>query len=398
MLEKQDVFSDTVGSIDNYDVDEAIRVILTTAKQLCDETASAIHRIRMNWVGGLIERYRINPGRPMVHLSDILDSTQIGVSGDARQILLEPWQSLGEIPGSFRSAGLFRGIRELVHGKPKRLARLGTWEFFGSLTGFKADDLEPFVTRLRISGGRYMRLIENPRLPFDLATNSGTRLIGYQGDANSRNSAFTNKDPLLHEDYAACVRGVVGNISITRTVTDEGGFGEWAHLRTNVGRLITAITRVAGLDNSTDQKLANNPLPLWLHLCDDFLIAACISALWDAEGSINFRDLKISQAVALDEGEEWRLPEWPANTPLRRLPNGQVKVMESPPLLLVSAALLLRRLGIVSRILPLKASMTSTGPTSYWQLRIHHDQSIERFRQQIKLLSLSKAMNLAKGA
>ncbi|HEV2137559.1 MAG TPA: LAGLIDADG family homing endonuclease [Nitrososphaerales archaeon] len=238
-------------------------------------------------------------------------------------------------------------------------------------------------------------MVENPKLPFNLATVSGARLIGYQGDANSRNAALTNKDPLLHEDYAKCVRDVVGDLTISTTTSNRGGFCEGTYFRTNVGRLITTVTKVAGIDNSVDQKLANNPLPFWLHVCDPLLIGACISALWDAEGSVNYRDLKLAQAVPLDAREEWMLPKWPANIPFRQLQNElQGKMVMNPPLLLVSASLLLGRLGVISRILPVKASTTSTGPTAYWQLRIHHDESIRRFRRQINLLSMHKAKAL----
>jgi hypothetical protein len=270
---------DSAEHLENYEIDETISKIRSSGKQLCDETASAIHRFRMTWVEALIERYMTNPGRTVVHLCDLLDSTQISVAIDSRQVLLDYWKRLGELPGPFRSLGRLRGVRDLIHGRPSRFVRLDTWKFFGTLTGLKIVDLEPFVTKLRISSGRTMRVVEHPKFPFNLATVSGARLIGYQGDANSRNAAFTNKDLLLHEDYAKCVRGVVGDLTITTSVSNRGGFGTGTYLRTNVGRLITTVARVAGLDNSVDQKLANNPLPLWLHACDPFLIGACISAL-----------------------------------------------------------------------------------------------------------------------
>jgi len=392
---EQGELEDSVGRLENYEIEGTISKVRSAGKQLRDDTTSAINRFKMNWVESLIERYRRSPGRPVVHLSDLLDSTQVGVRSDARKILLEYWSRIGQLPSISVGSERFRRIRELVNTNVPRLARLDTWKLFGSLTGFKVDDLEPYVNRLRISGGRHMRIVERPKLPFNLATISGARLIGYQGDANSQNAAFSNRNRILHEDYAACVREVVGGITITRTVLNRGGFSEGTYFRTNVGKLITSVTRVADLDNSVDQKLANNPLPLWLHVCDPSLIAACISTLWDAEGSINFRDLKLAQAVPLAPGEEWGIPNWPRNIPFRQLSYElQSKMISNPPFLLVSAALLLRRLGIISRLLAVKASMTSTGPTAYWHLRVHKDESINRFRSQIKLLSGSKARAL----
>jgi hypothetical protein len=389
----------SAGLLESYDVEEAIGVVRSAGQQLCNDTASAIHRFMMNWVEDLIERHRRNPGRPVVHLSDLLDSTQIGVRADARQILLEYWERLGEIPGAFKHSEQLRGIRDSANGRLARFARLDTWKLFGRLTGFGINDLEPFVTMLRISGGRYMRTVDHPKLPFNLATISGARLIGCQYDANSRNAAFTNKDHLLHADYENCVRDVVGDITITKTVSTRGGFGEGAYFRTNVGRLITSITRVAGFDNSVDQKLANNPLPLWLYTCNAPLIAACISALWDAEGSVNFHDVKTSQAVPFTPSRRDEIPRWPLNIAFGRMSRtGQENVLETPPLLLASAALLLRGMGVISRLWPSKASLTSTGPTAYWQLRIGDKRSIQTFRSQVHLVSAWKNDHLASSA
>ena len=391
--------TNSTGPPENFDVEDAIRPVRTVGQQLCDDTVSAIHHFRMNWVEGLIERYRKNPGGPVVHLSDLLNSTQVGVRTDARQILLEYWERLGEIPGAFNQSEQLRGIRDLVNGRLARFARLDTWKLFGSLTGFRIDDLEPFVVMLRISGGRCMRTVERPKLPFNLATVSGARLIGYQGDANSSNASFTNKDQLLHADYEKCVRDVVGDMTITRTVSTQGGFGEGAYYRTNVGRLITSITRVAGFDNSVDQKLANNPFPLWLHACNTLLIAGCVSALWDAEGSVNFHDVKTSQAAPFAPSGLDEIPRWPLNVAFGGMSYPeQVSVLRKPPLLLVSAALLLRKMGVVSRLWPSKASMTSTGPTAYWQLRIIDKSSIQAFRNQVHLVSAWKSGSLASSA
>lgn len=392
----QDELKDSAEHLGNYEIEETLSKVRSAGKQLCDDTASAINRFRMSWVESLIERYERRPGRPVIHLSDLLDSTQVGIEAGARLILLGHWSKMRELPAALGRSEQFRGIRDLASGRLARFARLDTWKFFGSLTGFRIDDLEPFVTALRISGGRHMRTVEFPKLPFNLATISGARLIGYQGDANSQNAAFTNKDELLHSDYAKCVRDVVGGITITKTVSTRGGFGEGSYLRTNVGRLITSITRVAGLDNSLDQKLANNPLPLWLHACNAILIAACISALWDAEGSVNFHDVKTSQAVLFAAPNLNDIPRWPSNIPFGRMSHsGQEKLLETPPRLLVSTALLLRRIGVISRLCPSKASMTSTGPTAYWQLRIGDVKSIEAFRSQVRLLSAWKTEQLA---
>jgi len=305
------------------------------------------------------------------------------------------WNRLVHQPPKQRPWERLRGIRDYAYGHPSRLPRLSTWKLFGKLAGFDIDDLERHVTMLRTSSGRYTRTVEQVNLPFSLSTIPGARLIGYQGDANSRNAAFSNRDPVLHADYADCVRRVVGEITIRNTNLHRGGFGAGDYARTNVGELVTILVGVTGFDNSLDQKLANNPLPLWLNVSTDSLIAACLSALWDAEGSVNFRDLKLGQAVPLPPQLSKYLPNWPENVPFRQVPvEIQTTISRGPPLLLVSSALFLRRLGIPSHLTPTKASMTSTGPTAYWLLRIHQDESIRTFRRRIGLMSPSKRKSL----
>jgi len=239
-------------------------------------------------------------------------------------------------------------------------------------------------------------MVEGPKLPFNLATEAGARLIGYLGDSNSRNSAFSNKSRALHEDYQNCVREVIGDVTITTTKSERGGFSPGDYLRTNVGNLLTRITSVAGLNNNIDQKLADNPIPLWLHVCRVEVIAACISALWDAEGSVNFHDLKVSQATLLRGELGEKIPNWPSNLAYGVLSRAsQAVVLREPPLLLVSASLLLRKLGIRSRLRPSKVSMTSTGATTYWQLRVNDIQSISQFQSQVSLVSQNKSDRLA---
>jgi hypothetical protein len=290
---------------------------------------------------------------------------------------------------------MFRGIASFIAGRASTCSRLRTWKEFSRLSGLSIDALEPFVNRLRTSGGRHTRWVESPRLPFNLATISGARLLGYQGDVNSSNSALTSKDISLHEDFEALVREVVGEMKVTRSVV-RGGLGRGLYLRTNAGKLVARIALVAGFNNTVDQKLANNPLPVWLFDCDRSVVAACLGSLWDTEGSVNFRDLKLSQAVLFELQDENAIPAWPSNRPFGGLRESEQRsVLQTPPLLLVSAALLLRSIGIVSRLMPTKVCMTSTGPTSYWQLRVSDDAGIRRFHMTVSLKVVRKQERLA---
>jgi len=259
------------------------------------------------------------------------------------------------------------------------------------LTGFDVNSLEPYVSSLRTSDGLHIRMLRDPKLPFDLATPEGARLIGYYGDSNNRNGAFTNKDPALHADFRTVVRQVFGDLTLSETVASRGGFAEGRYIRTNVGKIAPAALTIAGFNNTCDQKQANNPLPAWIFKCEHLVKTECLSALWDAEGSVNFRDLKLGQAVPVSLYPGDNIPTWPSNKPFRQVSlDNQTRVLESPPLLLVSAALLLYSLGIVSRLMPTKLSSAQGAITAYWQLRVQRDESIKAFHSQIRLRSEHK--------
>ena len=291
----------------------------------------------------------------------------------------------------------FRNITNFSKGRSLRPSRLGTWKEFANLeSGLPIRSLEPDVAFMRISDGKFIRTISNPKLPINLATPAGAKVIGYRGDVHHSNSSFTNKNPVLHEDYRRCVTTVVGDISITETLLDHGGFTTTHYLRTNVGYFITRLATIAGLENGIDQPHANNPAPVWLVRCDDDTIGAYLAALWDAEGSVNEHDIKLSQAVSL----QWLptsvdVPYWPSRiTPNQLEEQSRRYVIERPPLLLVSAAILLSKFGIVSHLQPIGLSRSGSDIKFYWQLRIHKTSDARIFRDKIKLLSHNKLQTL----
>jgi hypothetical protein len=327
----------------------------------------------------------------LVHLCDLTENSIVYLRPEGRPVVQRYWERLGALKGKRWAWYNYRAIVDYVRGASGRIARLKKWKEFAKQTGFDANSLEPFVSSLRVSDGLYIRTLRDPKLPLNLATPAGARLIGYHGDSNNRNGAFTNKDSVLHEDFRKTVRQVFGDLTMSETVSKRGGFKDGKYIRSNVGIIVPAALTVAGFDNTRDQKQANNPLPQWLFECSRLVRSECLSALWDAEGSVNFRDLKIGQAIpaALYAGET--IPVWPSNKPFRRITlDNQSLVLEHPPLLLVSAALLLYSLGIVSRLMPTKLSSSQGETTAYLQLRVQRDESIKAFHAQISLRSEHK--------
>jgi len=153
---------------------------------------------------------------------------------------------------------------------------------------------------------------------------------------------------------------------------------------------------VAGLDNTREQRSTNNPAPSWFFVCPVLVIASFLAALWDAEGSSHKRDVKLRQAVELFHLDtRLDIPRWPDSLRLGEFDQQTLnQVLNRPPRILTSTALLLARLGIVSHVLPERLSNTENGISAYWHLRIGRNASVRIFFEKVRLLSPNKERNL----
>ena len=370
-----------------YDYHATCRLVTELSEKLIRETNSAEHRFRPKWTESLMSRYQRTPGRPIVHLSNLVDNCIVNLDSGGREIVRPYWEKLVSLRGGRWAWYNYRGIIDFIGGSTTRIARLWTWNEFAKLTGFDVNRLEPYVKSLQVSDGRYIRTLTEPKLPINLATESGGRLIGYRGDSHYRNAAFTNRIPELHQDYKQVIRDVLGNLSFTETAI-VGGFTRKTYLRTNVGYLVSSVLGKAGFENKRAQKQSNDPLPIWMFSCDPLTRGGSLGALWDAEGSVHPHDLKVGQAAICTQDSSEQFPVWPANKAFRGLTcEAQEAVLQSPPMLLVSAALLLMSFNIVSRLMPTKVARVDDVPTGYWHLRVERDESIANFAKHIHLRS-----------
>jgi hypothetical protein len=363
------------------------------AEGLIHETDSREHRFRASWVDLLLERYTQRPGSPIMHLSDFTDHARVHLRPEARAQVDPYWHQLVALDGR-RAWKHFRSVVNYLKDEPV-LPRIKQWKDFGRLTGFDMNSLEPHVDSIRLSDGPHIRMLNNPKLPVNLATPAGARLIGYYFDSNSRNGAFTNKDSALHEDFRKTVREVFGDLTISETLLKRGGFCEGAYIRTNVGCAVRSALSVAGFDCTRDQTQANNPLPSWMFNQSSLVKSECLSAVWDTEGSVNYHDVKMRQAAPFIPCGNEILPTWPKTIAFRRTCfHNQSHVFHSPPLVVVSAALLLYSMGVVSRLVPTGLTLSHGDPTAYWQLRVEREASIQEFHSRIKLRSAEKQSKL----
>ncbi len=383
--------------LEPYDVEDAIAQVQHLAEGLIETTRHAKHRFREEWVKQLLARYRALPGKPIIHLDDLGDGVIPTLSCErVRPILIPHWKKLVAERGHEWSFLHFRCIRDISVNarKVSRWSNLRSWRKFCALTGLQLNALEPYVVAIRVSNVGTSRIITNPKLPFNLATPAGAKMIGYRGDATYDSSSFRNKDPLLHEDYKRSVTEVVGDNPFTTTPREDGVD------RTNVGVFVTMLASIAGLDTSQRQKLARNPCPSWFFVVNDEVVDTGLQALSEAEGSPDKRAVRINQAISFSELEIGDVhPVWSNKSQVSKLPKETLDiVLQQPPPLLSSAALLLYRHDITSHLMPERYSRTQSGYSIYWTLSIYRGDNMRKFRDKIGFITPTKREKLNRAA
>jgi hypothetical protein len=175
------------ANLENYDVEAAIRIVEELGEGLIEATEHSKrpskHHFRREWVDQLVERYWRQPGKPVIHLDDLYDEVIPSLSAEAGALLLPYWKSVVRRFGFDRAMSQFRCQRDIVAtGTASRWSRLANWRKFCELTGLSLRSLEPYVVALRASNVGTSRVILNPKLPFNMGTPAGAKIIGYRGD------------------------------------------------------------------------------------------------------------------------------------------------------------------------------------------------------------------------
>ena len=384
-----------VNPLENYNVKDAIRHVQRLSESLIEATKHAKHRFREEWVNQLIARYEQLPGKPLIHLNDLGQDVIPTLCRDVRPLLVPYWKELVAAHGYKWSMAKFRCARDIAAGaKVTRWGKMRSWRKFSALTGFCVDSLEPFVVALRVSNVGTSRVILHPKLPFNLATSAGAKMIGYRGDVTYSTSSFHNQDPLLHQDYKHSITEVIGDNPFTTTPRQDGCD------RTNVGVFVTMLASIAGLDNSQKQKRACNPFPGWF-----FTSAAkadskvsLLRASWAAEGSPTHNMLQLGQGVDVENASQKLLSEKPGiKHSFNWLePEARSQMRQRPPLLLVSMLLLLYDLGIIGYMGPQKIwkNKKDGSSTVFWNLTIYRMRNMELFRDVVGFVSPLKQAKL----
>ena len=377
------------GPKEVYDVEEAICQVRNLGHAQALTQSRRLHQYRLEWIDQLEARYRGNPGKPLIHLSDLPRKTAIRVSEDGLALLRELWETIKRMHGTRAAKKL--GLENIYSCAIARYYAYITLESLRRAeenVNWNIDQLEPYVMQIKCHKNNWPKEIE-PNLPFDFLNEDGAAILAYYTDSKHANCVFTNKDMELHELVKGAVERVVGRMRVKTSVYE--GITE-----TNWSLLLPTLVAIAGVNTKPRQKIANNPAPLWLFTAPKNVVSAYLRALWTAEGMARF--MRCVQTVVVPQLEPYRhiIATKPAVTPYNRLPTeAKETIYQHPSFLLASAVLLQRSFGIDATLKPSVAySDYRKELTVLWTTEITSITEINKFSKLIDFDGTAKHLLL----
>jgi hypothetical protein len=394
MSDEEDTKTVEAGKTANqqYDIDAAIATLRALGQAQEQIQSRRLHPYRLEWLDQLEERYRRYPGKTSIHLSDLPTRTAIRVSETGVQKLRDLWTSLQirYTNREIRKLGL-DGIygyairRYYSHITLETLQRV-------PIEDWSVDSLEPYVTNIKSHKNNWPKDVRPKQLPFDFLNEDGAAIMAYYTDSKHATCAFTNKDLELHDFMKRAVEKAVGSIeSHTRTYSDSSETYWSLFLRT--------LVTIAGMDTNPRQKVADNPVPLWLFTAPKNVQSAYLRALWSAEGDP--KSMRVTQARAMPELQAYanHISKHidPHRTTFNELPEGAKETVRNrPSKLLASATLLHNHLGFDVGFRPIMAYIDYRNePTIEWAIEITSIEEIRKFSKLVNFDSTRKRNELS---
>ena len=337
-----------------------------------------LHPFRYEWIDQLEARYRSNPGKPLIHLSDLPIGTAIKLSEDGLVILRSLWNVIRQTHNAQAARSL--GLENIYMCAVMRYYPYITLETLlraKRLVNFDIDQLDPCVTHVKSHKNNWPKEIQ-PHLPFNFRNEDGAAILGYYTESRHANFAFVNKELELHTLMKAAVERVVGHMRTVTTRYEDGAETTWSYL---LPRLVT----LAGINTLDRQKIANNPVPLWMFTAGQEVESSYLRALWTAEGQP--ASMRAVQSVFVPGLIPYRgiIARHPGYSTYNQLPTETHPIiLEKPPLLLVSAALLHMSLGMDVGLRPIYGYVDKRDePTFMWSLEFTSNIEIKKFAQLV---------------
>ncbi len=372
-----------------FDVEKAIARVNDLAQAQAIAQSRRLHPYRLEWIHHLEVRYRDNPGKPVIHLSDLPRKTAIRLSDNGLSMLEELWERIKRISGTRQAKRLgLENIYECGVCRRYTYITLESLHRVRQVIDWSVDSLEQYVTHIKCHKNNWPKEIQ-PRLPFDFLNEFGVAILAYYTESKHGTAAFTNKDMELHRFVRKAIEQTVGHMRVKTTKYEDVSETYWS-------LLLRTLINIAGIDTNPRQKIANNPVPLWLFSTSPSNISAYLRALWTAEGQPESMRVVQSNVVPSLKAYSRRIARHPHVTPFNDLPRqAQLMVRQRPSLLLASAVLLHTSLGIDVGFRPLYAYLEHRNePTVMWTIEITSNEEINKFAKLINFDTTDKQQRL----
>ena len=375
-----------------YDIESGIAKVRSLGQAQTRLQSRRLHPYRLEWLDQLEERYRRHPGKTSIHLSDLPAKNAIRVSETGVQKLRDIWTSLqiSYTNKEIRKMGL-DGIygyairRYYSHITLNTLRRV-------PVEGWSVDSLEPYVTNIKSHKNNWPKDVQPKQLPFDFSNEDGAAIMAYYTDSKHATCAFANKDLELHDVMKRAVERVVGHIEAHTSTYEDISETYWSlFLRT--------LVTIAGIDTNPRQKVADNPVPLWLFTAPKSVQSAYLRGLWSAEGDP--KSMRVTQAKAMPELVPYSnsIPRHSEKHPItyNGLPNGAKDLVRArPSMLLASATLLHNAIGLDVGFRPIMAYVDYRNePTIEWTIEITSKEEKRKFSELVNFDSTEKRNELS---
>jgi hypothetical protein len=334
----------------------------------------------------LLSAWRANPGKALAHLFDLPYFVHVQLDADGIGILKDAWSKL---VAKYQFRGAFRqhhAVYSTTTGKHHTISI----HALRKLSAESSVDLDTHTTAIRAgANGKSLAL----RFPMRIDSQPLGRLFGYYGDLIHQKVRHTTKDEAVQKDFANTVTSALGDLKITVNRRRP-------YTATYTTSFIQHLFTVGGVNTQIRQLLADNPGPLFLLESPIEVVRAYLGSLFESEGGVSYNEerdaagsVDLHQGVICNPSNGEQVPRHPGKVSYIQF-GSPTDILDAPPRLLISAALLLLRFDISSRLYPASLYTNEYNEkVMRWKVMIT-GSDIAQFRQHIGFISAKKREQL----
>ena len=336
-------------------------------RELKNKTEYMKHQFNILWVDKLIDFYKENQGKNLIHLSDINDNLFIKLNTQGKNLL----RHLAK-PSPKNDKNSIKAVKNFLRHEDRFISLRNIRNFIGD----DIDLFESFIEEVKTTKSGFGRSIKNPIFPINLNTDFGAILLGNYPDTSIKTGDFRCKDKELLDELNKYFNIYIGKIK--PTIRQDS-----ICYNMQLSSIIKIIYRLSGLKTKNRQIISNNGLPYWIFSSSEDFQKLLLRRLWDTEGSapVN-KKMCFGQSIALN-GISENIPFYPKRKSFVKCKN-KTKILNAPPNLLVSIQLLLYKFEISSYIKPHRLYKKKSGlVVCDWHLLISYYPNIKNFYDKI---------------